>query len=153
MKKWTLLIMCLAFLSTGCAAKKYTVEEGLEDSKISGKVQLEFKEMALAIGKITGEGTLTYDGQQYPFRMSGFDYGSISKVTMQTYGVVYHLDDLSEFEGIYFQARAGFTLKKTGKTGIFLVNKRGVTIHLTSDKESGFDLTLGRGGIKIKFTE
>ena len=73
------------------------------------------------------------------------------KVTIKATGNVFHLEDLSEFEGIYFQAKAAMTIGKAGKTGIFLVNRRGVTIHLRSEEEKGFDLSLGRGGIKIKF--
>ena len=151
-KKWGLSMMCLMLL--GCASSRsYTVDENVTRSDASGAVTLEIKEVALGIGHTKGEGILTYQGEEYPFRLSGIDYGSISKVVMQTSGNAYHLNKLSHFEGIYFQARLALTVGQTGKSGMFLVNRHGVTLYLASDQRSGFDLALGRAGVKIKFLD
>ena len=152
MKKLYIGILGIILISSGCASgKKYTIPNELNETEASGTIKLDMKEIAIAIGKIKGEGILTFEGKEYPFKMGGIDYGSISKLKIHTTGNVFHLDDISQFEGVYFQAKAGLSVGKSGKVGIFLVNKRGVTIHLTSEKEKGFDLSLGRGGIKIKF--
>lgn len=116
----------------------------------SGSVAIEIKEFAIGVGGQKGKGVLTFEGQEYPFKMKGMQVGSIGKVNVDATGNVYHLDDVSEFEGVYFQAKASITLKETGKSGVFLINRHGVTMYLKNDSE-GFDLTLGRGGIKIKF--
>ncbi len=148
-------LLCLlgtTLIVAGCASsKEYAVDEETIKKGPSGTVVLELKEMALGIGVEKGEGVLTYQGQEYPFKLKGLDYGSISKVTLQTTGEVFHLDDISEFEGIYFRAKAGLTVGSAGKAGMFLVNKKGTTIHLSSHEEKGFDLSLGRAGLKIKF--
>ena len=143
------LISSIALMS--CATgKQYTVDESIQNEKASATMTLEMKEIAIGIGGIKGNGILTYRDEQYPYKLKGIDYGSISKVSIKASGSVYHLDKLEDFEGIYFQAKAAFTIGSSGKAGMFLVNRRGVTIHLSSDEEKGFDLTLGRGGIKIK---
>jgi hypothetical protein len=145
------VVAIVVFLS-GCATSKdYTVEKGLEKQKESATVALEIKAIALGIGAQKGEGTINFQDQEYTFTLKGVDYGSISKMTIQTTGKVYHLKSLDDFEGIYFQARAALSVGDTGKGGIFLVNRHGVTIRLVSQEEKGFDLSLGRGGIKIKF--
>ncbi|MCA9407301.1 MAG: DUF1134 domain-containing protein [Candidatus Omnitrophica bacterium] len=116
----------------------------------TGSVEISIKEFAIGVGGQKGEGVLTFQGQEYPFKMKGMQIGSIGKVNVEATGNIYHLDDLAEFEGVYFQAKASITLKETGKSGVFLINRHGVTMYLKNDSE-GFDLTLGRGGIKIKF--
>jgi len=151
---FSILAFSALILCSGCAAsKEYTVDKNINESNISGTVVLEMKEIALAIGKVTGEGTLTYNGEDHPFKLKGIDVGSISNVTINTTGNVFHLDQLSDFEGIYFQGKVALSFGDSGRSGMFLVNRHGVTIHLASEKEKGFDLTLGRGGIKIKFID
>ncbi len=151
-QKINIWILGLILFCSGCATgEKYTISDDLNEATASGSIVVEMKEVALAIGKIKGEGLLTFKGEEHFFTMSGFDYGSFSKFTIKTYGNVFHLDNLSDFEGIYFSGKAGLSVGSTGKVGLFLINKRGVTIHLTSEEEKGFDLSLGRGGIKIKF--
>lgn len=159
MKKRILGLYTLAFVGavlifTGCSSSKdYAVNEDDIKKGPSATLVMELKETAIGIGVQKGEGILTYQGQEYPFTLKGFDYGSISRITMQTNGKVFHLDDISEFEGMYFQARAGLTIGEAGKAGHYLINKKGVTIHLSSEREKGFDLAIGRGGIKIKFAK
>lgn len=150
-KLYLICMLSMSLMAAGCASsREYTVNEEEIQKGPAGTVVLELKEMALGIGVEKGEGILTYQGQEYPFKMKGLDYGSISKITLQTTGNVYHLEDLSEFEGIYFRAKAGLTVGSAGKAGMFLINRKGVTIHLSSHEEKGFDLSLGRAGIKIK---
>ncbi|MCD4781753.1 MAG: hypothetical protein K8S27_14585 [Candidatus Omnitrophica bacterium] len=141
-----LFCLCLS----GCASKKYMVEEAALNKGPSATLNLTIKEMALVIGGETGEGTLRYEGQDYPFTLKGLQWGSISKVSYQATGNVYHLEKLEDFEGMYFQAQASLAVGRVGKSGLFLMNRRGVTMHLGTKEEKGFALTLGRAGIKVK---
>lgn len=152
MNKFNIGIIGLVLLISGCATSyNYSIDEGITEAEVSAVVTIEMTELALGIGFEKGEGILTYQGDDYSFKLSGIDYGSISKVTMTTVGSVYRLNELSDFEGVYFQAKAALTLGESGKASLFLVNRHGVTIHLSSEEKKGFDLALGRGGIKIKF--
>jgi outer membrane immunogenic protein len=141
-----LFCLCLA----GCASKKYMVEEEALKNGPSATLDLTMKEMALVIGGEKGQGILHFEGQDYPFTLKGLQWGSISKVRYQATGRVYHLDQLEDFEGVYFQAQASLALGQAGKSGLFLVNRRGVTMHLGTEEENGFALTLGRAGVKVK---
>ena len=48
-----------------------------------------------------GSGTLTYQGQTYPFRIAGLGVGGIGVSTVDAEGEVYDLKRLAEFPGAY----------------------------------------------------
>jgi len=96
-----------------------------------------------------GHGTLTYKGEPHMFHMDGAKIGGIGISKMKVDGSVYHLNKLSDFEGIYFKADAGLTLAK-GKVGSWMKNGKGVVIHLGANSE-GVALQVGLEGLKMSF--
>ena len=96
-----------------------------------------------------GHGTLTYKDKPHMFHMGGAKIGGIGISKMKVDGSVYHLNKLSDFEGMYFKADAGLTLAK-GKVGSWLKNDNGVVIHLGANSE-GVALQIGVEGLKISF--
>ena len=121
-----------------------------EKTPPSGTLTMEIKEVAIGVGGQSGSGTLNFQGNEYHFKIKGLEIGSFGKVHLKGSGKIYHLDTINEFEGMYFQAKASITLGENEKSGVFLINSHGVTIYISNENE-GVDLTLGRGGIKIKF--
>jgi hypothetical protein len=96
-----------------------------------------------------GHGTLTYQGQDHMFHMGGAKIGGIGISSMKVDGSVYYLENLQDFEGLYFKADAGLTLAK-GKVGSWLKNDKGVVIHLGANSE-GVALQIGVEGLKVSF--
>ncbi|GEM_PF-1030445 len=147
-----ILVSLVGLGSTGCSSSSRLVRETPAEmslDEVSGTIVMELKETALGIGAVRGKGVLTYRGRDHAFKVRGIDYGSLSLVTLQTTGTVVNLKNLEDFEGVYFQGKASLSVGDAGKSGLFLINRKGVRIKLSSHQEKGFDLTLGRGGVKI----
>ena len=118
------------------------------DQKPSGTIKIISTEVMALIGGSKGEGTLTINGAEHSFKISGASVGaSVGVQKLHISGEVYHLSDVADFAGVYFQMEAGITLVK-GTTGMWLKNKKGVTLHLKTSNE-GVALQLGSGGLKI----
>ncbi len=100
-----------------------------------------------------GGGTLTYQGQDYPFRLIGSVVGPGGGVQqIHVSGEVYSLNNLADFGGAYTQGTgpAGLDTSKVGD--LWLRNNAGVIMHLTGTS-SGVMLSLGRDEIYIRMSK
>ena len=103
--------------------------------------------MAL-IGGTMGGGTLLVDGESHSFKTGGLSLGASAGIhKIHITGNVYHLDKLKDFPGTYAAAEASATVVK-GSGGLWLINKHGVTLHLTSSNE-GLALSIAAAGLRI----
>ena len=90
---------------------------------------------------------LTYEGKEYPFKVSGLsvvDVG-ISKATSSGKG--YNLKKLEDFNGNYTAASAEGTMAG-GAGALTMKNQNGVVIDLISTTQ-GVNLKLALEGVKI----
>ena len=114
-----------------------------EDAKQPvGTVTIQEKELGFILGGSMGSGTLTFQGEEYPFKLKGISVGAnvgISK--MSASGEVYDLTDVSDFPGTFTKLDAGVALGG-GMGGLRLKNQNGVILVLHSRTE-GVDLNLG----------
>ena len=114
-----------------------------EDAKQPvGTVSIQEKELGFIIGGSKGSGTLTFQGEEHPFKLKGLSLGAnvgISK--MSASGEVYDLTDVSEFPGTFTKLDASVALGG-GMGGLRLKNQNGVILVLHSRTE-GVDLNLG----------
>jgi len=108
----------------------------------------EWQVMAMASTQF-GHGTVGFNGHTYKFKVTGLGIGGVGVHKLTATGNVYHLNNITDFPGVYFEARAGFTLAK-GKGGLWLKNDKGVTVHLKTSAE-GLALALGADGMKFSF--
>ena len=107
-----------------------------------GTVSIQEKELGFIIGGSKGSGTLTFQGEEHPFKLEGLSVGAnvgISK--MSASGDVYDLTDISEFPGTFTKLDASVALGG-GMGGLRLKNQNGVILVLKSRTE-GVDLNLG----------
>jgi len=107
-----------------------------------GTVSIQEKELGFIIGGSKGSGTLTFQGEEHPFKLKGLSVGAnvgISK--MSASGDVYDLTDISEFPGTFTKLDASVALGG-GMGGLRLKNQNGVILVLKSRTE-GVDLNLG----------
>ena len=124
-----------------------------EEEKPSGTVEIDETQAMLIVGGSAGEGKLHFQGQSYAFTTGGVRVGGIGAHRIYMTGDVYHLNDIADFPGVYFQAEAGVTGGKKGAGAAWVKNSKGVSLHLKTSKEEGIALAIGAEGIKITMKE
>ncbi len=102
-----------------------------------------------AAGYGGGSGTLTFNGQTYPFRLIGAVMGPGGADRITASGEVYKLGDVKDFAGRYTQSSGPAGLSRSGQGDLWLQNDAGVIMHLRSTS-SGMLLSLGREEIVIR---
>ena len=111
-------------------------------------VKLKSKSIALGAGVSWGDGTLNFQGKDYPFSVSELSLLDFGASAVTGTGKVYNLNNLADFSGNYVATQATFAVG--GGTGeLTMTNSKGVVISLSS-QESGTQLTAGPSGISLK---
>ena len=139
----------LSFLILGLAIFSFGASAADAPKKPSGTVSINENQFALIIGGSTGGGVLTYQGKQYPFKLSGMSLGAnvgVSKLSAS--GEVYDLSDISKFSGTFTKLESSITLGG-GVGGTVLRNENGVIMRLTSTSQ-GLQLNLSASGVTVK---
>lgn len=142
---FSVLLMGLAFVSSGAMAADATKVP-------SGTVNITETQFALIVGGSRGSGVLNYQGQSYPFKISGMSVGvnvGISKVSLA--GEVYDMKDISKFSGTFTKLESSVTLGG-GVGGTILKNQNGVIMRLVSTSE-GVQLNLSSSGVTVKLEQ
>jgi hypothetical protein len=96
-----------------------------------------------------GKGTLTFQGQTYPFDIAGLGGGGVGISALDASGEVYNLDDLAQFPGAYDEARYGAVIGDASTGDLWLENNAGVVMHLKAKRE-GLMLSLGADVVDIR---
>jgi len=139
----------LSFLILGLAIFSFGASAADAPKKPSGTVSINETQFALIIGGTTGGGVLTYQGKQYPFKLSGMSLGAnvgVSKLSAS--GEVYDLSDISKFSGTFTKLESSITLGG-GVGGTILRNENGVIMRLSSTSQ-GLQLNLSASGVTVK---
>jgi len=139
----------LSFLILGLAIFSFGASAADAPKKPSGTVSINETQFALIIGGSTGGGVLTYQGKQYPFKLSGMSLGAnvgVSKLSAS--GEVYDLNDISKFSGTFSKLESSITLGG-GVGGTVLRNENGVIMRLSSTSQ-GLQLNLSASGVTVK---
>jgi hypothetical protein len=119
-----------------------------QDKKPSGTVTLEGKSVAVGVGVSWGDGTLTVDGKQHKFSVTGLSVVDVGVSKVSAKGEVYDLNRLEDFSGTYVAAQAGATIA-AGAGAIALQNQNGVSMVLTGTS-MGAQLTMAAKGVDVK---
>jgi hypothetical protein len=116
----------------------------------SGLVMLKLKSVALGVGASWGEGTLTYQGRNYLFSISGLSLVDVGISNYTGAGKVYDLSSPANLAGNYAAGQATFAIAG-GDSAMSMKNGRGVTIVILKNEgqESGTQLSIGPAGMKI----
>ena len=116
-----------------------------------GKVSIETRSAALGVGVTQGNGVLEYQGQEYPFTVTGFSIGEVGATKVVARGEVYNLHRVEDFAGMFVAATAGATIG--GGAGVAVMkNRHGVDMVWTSTNQ-GFSFSLAPSGLNVKFAE
>jgi hypothetical protein len=140
-KKWTshwvVALGCLAVLSVAIAAEPAP----------TGTVKLTSKAVAIGVGVTWGDGTLSFDGRNYPFSVEGLSVVDLGISNITTSGEVFNLKRVSDFSGNYAAGEAGIAIAG-GPTDTIMKNENGVVLRLHGTQQ-GARLTLAAQGVKL----
>lgn len=113
------------------------------------QVALSAGDVAVGVGFVWGGGTLTYQGAELPFSLSGLSVVDVGAAHINAKGSVYNLKRAEDFPGTYSALSAGATVAG-GANAVVLRNQNGVVLKLTGTSE-GLRLNIAAEGIKVKF--
>ena len=99
-----------------------------------------------------GDGTLTYQGQRYPFKIAGLGVGGMGVSLVDAEGEVYRLTDVQQFSGAYGAAQYGAVVGSESVGDIWLENPNNVVMHLKAKRE-GLMLSVGADAIDIHLSQ
>src|SRR5512137_1491141 len=118
-----------------------------QDKKVDATLTMSEGQVAFGIGFSWGKGVLTYEGKQYPFKVSGLSVVDVGITKATSAGKVYNLKKLEDFNGNYTAGSAEGTV--AGGAGVLkMKNQNGVEIELVSTTQ-GVNLKLALEGVKI----
>lgn len=149
----TLATACLLAVLTACAgsesSKQPVPPPTLEGEAPSGFVEMREVQVAYIGNAGGGHGTLTFRGQDYPFRIAGLGVGGIGISTVDAEGDVYDLMTVSDFSGAYAAGQYGAVVGTASVGDIWLKNEHDVILHLKAKRE-GLMLSVGADAIDIR---
>src|SRR2546427_3569857 len=108
------------------------------EEKPDATVKMTGKSLSAGVGYSWGSGTLTYQGKEYPFSISGLSAGNIGAGSAELSGQVFNLKNLADFNGNYTSVGAGATVAGGG-SGATMRNQNGVVMNVwgtTQDRKS-----------------
>lgn len=120
-----------------------------DDRKPSATVRIKQTQVAFLLSGTLGGGTLYYKGKSYSFSIGGLGVGGIGVSSLEATGKVYEMKSLSDFAGLYGQARTGWAAGEKGEGKMWLQNEAGVVIELKA-KRDGVMLAMGADGVLIQ---
>jgi hypothetical protein len=129
------LFLCLSGLSVA------------QDKKVDATLTMSEGQVAVGIGYSWGKGVLTFEGKEYPFKVSGLSVVDVGISKATSAGKVFNLKKIEDFNGNYTAGSAEGTV--AGGAGVLkMKNQNGVEIELYSTTQ-GVNLKLALEGVKI----
>jgi hypothetical protein len=143
----TTVIAALGVCAVASCASKPPPPSTANLGQTEGTITFSGGAVAVGIGFQWGNGTLTYQGQQYPLKMNGLSILDVGVSSVTGRGTVHNLYKVTDFSGNYVAATAGATLAGGGSVTT-LRNQHGVVIDGITTAQ-GVRLTLAPGGVDI----
>ena len=122
-----------------------------QEKKVDATLTMSEGQVAFGIGFNWGKGVLTFQGKEYPFKVTGLSVVDIGITKATSSGKVYNLKKLEDFNGNYTAASAEGTVAG-GAGALTMKNQNGVVIDLVSTTQ-GVNLKLALEGVKIKLEQ
>lgn len=144
MKKRSVRLVCLIVLSL-CFV--FTAGTVVAEEKPSGTVSITSKSIAIGVGVSWGEGVLTFQGKEYPFKLNGLSVLDLGISSLSVAGEVYGLNKVEDFNGKFVAGSAGAALGG-GVEWTTTKNQHDVLMKLKSTQK-GVKLKLAPEGLSI----
>jgi hypothetical protein len=118
-----------------------------QDKKVDATLTMSEGQVAFGVGFSWGKGVLTFEGKEYPFKVSGLSVVDVGITKATSSGKVFNLKKIEDFNGNYTAGSAEGTV--AGGAGVLkMKNQNGVEIELYSTTQ-GVNLKLALEGVKI----
>ena len=140
-------IAVLSVCAVASCASKPPPPATVSLSSTEGTITFSGGAFALGIGVQWGNGTLSYQGQQYPFKVNGLSVLDVGVSSVTGSGTVHNLYKAADFAGNYVAATAGVTVAGGGSV-TSLQNHNAVVIDGITTAQ-GVRLTLAPSGVNI----
>lgn len=96
---------------------------------VTAKLSFVVRAANLGVGYTWGHGVLTYAGRRYPFKVVGGSAGAVGFSLEKSVGVVYNLQRVEDFVGVYWALSGEVTVGK-GVCSSLMENEENVRIRL-----------------------
>jgi hypothetical protein len=144
--KRRLLSLIMVALVLGVSGPVWA-DKDKEEAAPAGRVTIKLTEVGLGVGVTWGEGTLTFRGKDYKFKVKGLNAITVGVSSIEAKGEVYNLQKLDDFAGKYVGTGEGVALVK-GPSGLVVKNFKGVVLNLKAS-QTGLNLKLANEGLSI----
>jgi hypothetical protein len=142
----SLLPVLLLALFAGCSTTPSTpTPDGLTQS---GSFTIRENQVLRAAVGHAGEGTLIFQGWQYPFMFENMKVGVAGNAAVELTGTVYNLKQVEDFQGTYTLTTVNIQ-SEDAVTGIWGKNDKGVVANIRSQ---GQDLEIDLEATGATFT-
>ncbi len=122
-----------------------------QDARPDARLRFSSTSYGFVFGYGQGEGMLEFQGEQYPFTISGFKLATVGITQVSALGQIYKLREVADFAGRYVAVEGAATLFQGGGSAV-LRNEKGVTLYL-QNVQRGLELTLGGGSFSIALVQ
>ena len=119
-----------------------------EDAQPSATVAIETKAVAVGVGYSWGDGVLSFQDEEYTFKIKGLSVIDVGISSISAQGDVYNLEKVEDFPGTFSAAEAGVAVGGGAGTQV-MKNQNGVVMKVTS-KKVGVQLKLAPEGLKVE---
>lgn len=122
-----------------------------EKFKPTGTVTMKATTVIVGVGVSWGEGVLTFQSEDHPFKVGGLSLVGIGGSSVDAEGTIFNLEKLEDFEGTWVEASGSAVLGQQSAGGITMRNG-GVFMTLGA-KQKGAKISAGGGGLNIEFVD
>jgi len=134
-----------------CVATSVASIARADDPSSDATITVAGGSVAAGVGYTWGDGTLHYNGQNYPFHVDGLSVVDVGISHIEGAGEVYNLHHLGDFAGNYIAAGVGATVAGGGSVAA-LENQNGVIIHFHTTTQ-GLKLNLSANGVAVSLKQ
>jgi hypothetical protein len=139
--------ICIGVLASCSSQQQAAPAAAANPGPTDGTVTFTGGAVAVGIGYQWGNGTLTFQGRQYPFRMTGLSVVDVGAARVTGTGTVRNLHNVADFSGNYVAGTAGAALAGGGSVTA-MQNQNGVVIDGIATAQ-GARITLAPSGVNI----
>jgi hypothetical protein len=148
MKRFWIKLAAVVVVATGSLLSLSQTVAMAQDKAPDATFRYSGGAIGIGVGGSWGQGTLRFQGKDYPFRMRGLDLVNVGASKITASGDVYNLKNIADFSGTYAAASAGVAMAG-GASGTAMKNDRGVVIRMSSTAE-GVQLKFAVEGVTIE---
>lgn len=119
--------------------------------KPTGTVRLEATSVAVGVSVSWGQGVLSFEGEEHPFKVGGLSLVGIGGSSVKAEGQVFNLEKIEDFAGAWAEVEGSAVLGKASGGGLTL--RHGDVYMTLAAKQQGAKIAAGGGALNIEFVD